>query len=48
MADDGYFIAQVNGDIVSSVEGIGSASDWQRLKDARNVQAASTAPSQIH
>ncbi len=44
VADDGYFVARVNGDIVSSVEGIGNASDWQRLKDAKTIQAASAAP----
>lgn len=48
VADDGYFVAGVKGDIVSSVEGIGDASDWQRLKDARSTQAASTPPPQFH
>ena len=30
--DNGYFAAHLNGDMVSSVEGIADASDWQRLK----------------
>ncbi|MBV8812297.1 MAG: hypothetical protein JO033_26810 [Acidobacteriaceae bacterium] len=46
--DNGFFVARLNGDIVSSVEGISDASDWQRLKGAGTAAAASALASRGH
>jgi hypothetical protein len=48
VADNGYFVARVSGEVVSSVEGIGNAADWQRLKESRSTQAASALSPQAH
>jgi hypothetical protein len=37
IGDNGYFVTRLDGNVVSSVEGIGDESEWQRLKnDAGN------------
>ena len=38
--DDGYFVARLNGTIVSSIEGVRDPADWQRLKSVATSSAA--------
>jgi hypothetical protein len=43
-ADNGYFVTRLGGATVTSIEGLGDQSDWERLKSGGRFQAAVRLP----